>query len=223
MNPGVVDSGVKIVTNGLLLWVDAAQKRSYPTSGTTWTDLSGNGNNGTLTNGPTFNSANGGSIVFDGSNDYVNTAVQRNATMTLECFFKSNARSGFQEPLFISKGSGANKVFIGKPGDNSGFSIFFGPNAYTEYATDGTNIWNNAWHQMLFSANAGNGSLYIDGVFKYTLNFGATTRTDTIGIGGLNDDYAFRGNIAIARIYNRALSGTEALQNYNAEKSRFGL
>jgi len=61
----------KIATDGLVLCLDAANNRSYPGSGTAWTDLSRGGNNGALTNGPTFNSANGGSIVFDGTNDYV--------------------------------------------------------------------------------------------------------------------------------------------------------
>lgn len=61
----------KIVTNGLVLALDAANNKSYPGSGVTWYDLSGNGNNGTLTNGPTFNVGNLGSIVFDGTNDYV--------------------------------------------------------------------------------------------------------------------------------------------------------
>ena len=61
----------KIVTNGLVLALDAANTKSYPGSGTVWSDLTPNGNNGALTNGPTFNSANGGSIVFDGTNDYL--------------------------------------------------------------------------------------------------------------------------------------------------------
>ena len=61
--------GPRIPTSGLIFYLDAANTRSYPGSGTTWTDLSGNGNTGTLTNGPTYSSANGGQIVFDGSND----------------------------------------------------------------------------------------------------------------------------------------------------------
>jgi len=70
-----VRGGPDIVENGLVLYLDAANRRSYPGSGTTWFDLSGNGNNGTLTNGPTFDSANGGSISFDGVNDYVTTPL----------------------------------------------------------------------------------------------------------------------------------------------------
>ena len=64
-----------IITDGLVIALDAANTKSYPGSGTTWSDLSGNSNNGTLTNGPTFNSGNGGSIVFDGTNDYINTTI----------------------------------------------------------------------------------------------------------------------------------------------------
>lgn len=62
----------RAVTNGLILSLDAANTRSYPGSGTVWTDLSRSGINGTLTNGPTFNTANGGNIVLDGTDDYVN-------------------------------------------------------------------------------------------------------------------------------------------------------
>ena len=64
----------RTITDGLVLCLDAANRKSYPGSGTTWTDLSGRGNTGTLTNGPTYSSANGGSIVFDGTDDIVNTS-----------------------------------------------------------------------------------------------------------------------------------------------------
>ena len=64
--------GPKIVTQGLVLALDAASNNSYPGSGTTWKDLSGNNNTGTLVNGPTFSSANGGTFILDGSNDYIN-------------------------------------------------------------------------------------------------------------------------------------------------------
>ena len=67
---GIVQSNYsKIVKDGLVLWVDAMNDNSYPETGITWTDLSGNNNNATLINGPTFDTANGGSIVFDGTDD----------------------------------------------------------------------------------------------------------------------------------------------------------
>ena len=92
---GIIDSGQKIITDGLVMHLDAAQLRSYPTTGTTWTDLSGNGNNGTLINGPTFNSGNGGSIVFDGVNDYVTgfNSISINTTSSFAIEFWFNLTS----------------------------------------------------------------------------------------------------------------------------------
>jgi len=82
-------NGPTIVTDGLVLALDAADKNSYPGSGTTWNDLAGS-NNGTLTNGPTFDSGNGGSIVFDGVDDYVNLSNLGLPTsfFTCQCVFK---------------------------------------------------------------------------------------------------------------------------------------
>ena len=82
----------RIVTNGLVLALDAANIKSYPGSGTTWTDLSGIGNNGTLTNGPTYSSANGGSLVFNGTDNYVSlpaNSINTNADLTLNYWVKT--------------------------------------------------------------------------------------------------------------------------------------
>ena len=103
-------SGPDIVENGLVLCLDAANKLSYPRTGTSWTDLSGNSYNGTLTNGPTFNAGNLGSIVFDGVDDYVDTVNTgttfqfSNTTFTLSLWVKTNAVSG----NLISKGATAS-------------------------------------------------------------------------------------------------------------------
>jgi hypothetical protein len=88
-----------IATNGLVLCLDAANRKSYPGSGTTWTDLSGNGNNGTLTNGPTYSSANGGSLSFDGTNDVVNSTTSiidraDGQEITVSCWIKPSRTSG---------------------------------------------------------------------------------------------------------------------------------
>ena len=84
------DYNPSIVTDGLVLCVDAANTKSYPGSGTTWTDISSKGNNGTLTNGPTFSSGNGGAIVFDGTNDYVDfgSQVANLSTSTISFWIK---------------------------------------------------------------------------------------------------------------------------------------
>lgn len=86
--------------NGLVLCLDAGNTKSYPGSGTTWTDLSGRGNTGTLTNGPTYSSANGGSIVFDGTNDYVSTNYTQTSVTgyTIDVWFKSTD-TGTQNPF----------------------------------------------------------------------------------------------------------------------------
>ena len=97
--------GPKIVTSGLVLCLDAANKRSYPGTGTTWTDLSGNSNNGTLTNGPTFSAGNQGSIVFDGTNDYAYQSLFTNAittTLTFDVWVK-----------FSDAGSSGRYIIIG--------------------------------------------------------------------------------------------------------------
>ncbi len=109
-----VISGPNIVTNGLVLHLDAANTKSYSGSGTTWTDLSGNGNNGTLTNGPTFDSANYGSVVHDGVDDYIvgNTPVTGNTNATMTGFVKItlNKKGAFFKN---SDGSGGYSIGIG--------------------------------------------------------------------------------------------------------------
>ena len=115
MTNGVIDSNQKIVTNGLVLHLDAAQRRSYSGSGTVWTDLSGNGNNGTLTNGPTFNSANGGSIQFDGSNDHVNMGDILN-----NVFAGTNPKYSFNVwVMFNTLAVNTNYSIFNKNGDGS--------------------------------------------------------------------------------------------------------
>ena len=94
-----VSAGPKIVKDGLVLCLDAGNSESYPGSGTTWTDLSGNGNNGTLTNGPTFNTGSLGSISFDGINDYCdvgNTLTNGFTEMTISVFAKTITLSAFE-------------------------------------------------------------------------------------------------------------------------------
>lgn len=98
--------GPHIVTDGLVLALDAANPTSYPGSGTTWRDLSGNNNSGSLVNGPTFNSVNGGSIVFDGSNDYVNIPYAGNTsnsftfTIVMKCNNMDSNTSLNRQTLF---------------------------------------------------------------------------------------------------------------------------
>ena len=92
-----VFAGPEVVEDGLVLALDAGNTKSYPGSGTTWTDLSGNGNNGTLTNGPTYSSSNGGSIVFDGVNDFVDIS---NSFQVSTVVWNDNTSSHYQSEVY---------------------------------------------------------------------------------------------------------------------------
>lgn len=227
---GIIDSGQKIITDGLVLHLDAAQLRSYPGSGTTWTDLSGNGNNGTLTNGPTFNSGNGGSIVFDGVNDGVNLINNFTFTnVTVECIIYLNATQS--KKIFL-----ANYVQIVAP---TGFAIgisdsnnnivkwFTGNIGTTNTIFSTTTLNNQQYYHVCGSYDGSLKNLYINGVLEtsFSINNNINNNSTLSSIGylrQLNAQY-FNGRIPITRVYNRSLSATEVLQNYNATKSRFGL
>ncbi len=210
-----------IVTDGLVLWLDAGISPSYTGSGTTWTDLSGNNNNGTLTNGPTYSSANGGAIVFDGVNDFAIASlpsVTSYNTFTYNVWVYSTNNSGYR--TIIDQGN--DTWFFGT---NLGELITYNPNLNSGYVI---NI--NQWYNLGVTHVIGGPILfYVNGNLVYTsTNNSSNFSTSYFGIGAgvrsptLADEF-WSGNIAVAQIYNRALSAAEVLQNYNALKSRFGL
>ena len=221
-------SGPDIVENGLVLCLDAANKLSYRGTGTAWTDLSGNNSNGTLTNGPTFSAGNQGSIVFDGTNDYV---VVGSKTYTYnggswEIWTKLNSinrQQGFMganvAPLYLNFFMGTNNLMRWEVIGNSSLT-FLSINSTTVFTT-------GIWYHVIGTFNGVNNTLYINGVQETTTTTGATNIPTTYAADLYLGDYgagAFPGaeNIAISRIYNRALSAAEVLQNYNATKIRFG-
>jgi hypothetical protein len=230
-----------IVTNGLVNYLDAGFRTSYPTTGTTWYDVSGYGLNGTLTNGPTYSSLNGGSIVFDGANDYVNNVgsttsfsfIQNTGIFTISAWVKLDNLStpryfmGNNDSDTIARGfflgysgtTGAVYLAITRALANQPTLDLRKPNFFTD----------NNWVLVTCVGNRTNCQLYKNGIpFDTPVNFstfatGNSTRTLSIGrINNLNGGY-WLGNVALTQIYNRALSSTEVLQNFNAQKSRFGL
>jgi hypothetical protein len=220
--------GENIVTNGLVFYVDAGYPTSYPTSGLTWYDVSGYNNNGTLTNGPTYS---GTSIVFDGTDDYVNFGNKNNLgsePFTINTWFNHIPDGDYQG--VITKGTGS--------GIGIGYRILVTPNgkAYFDVSDNvtsntfisNTGVGSNTWVNVVLvreSSNTFKG--YINGVLDKTetKTVGSCTTSYDLRIGGQFDasQYAFKGSISIASIYNRALSASEVLQNYNAQKGRFGL
>lgn len=237
MTNGILDSGQKIITDGLVLNLDAAQLRSYPTTGTTWSDLSGNNNNGTLVNGPTFNSGNGGSIVFDGVNDYVdlgNTfSFERTDSFTLSAWINVSNLNTYRSIINRMSSNGRGWYLAV---DSIGASFILRNTAGNRiYVTTGQGtIIPNTWQQVTLTyngnSNASGVNFYINSVLankivqENTLNATTIANTNTIiGFRPTFNDAIWVGLMSINSIYNRVLTPTEIQQNYNATKSRYGL
>jgi hypothetical protein len=222
-----------IVTNGLVMYLDAANTRSYPGTGTTWTDLSQYKSNGTLTNGPTFSSSNIGSIVFDGVDDYSDFG---NKTLGVELQDRAACVWIYQtkNPIGVSSIIDKDYDFGGSNYGGWGFWITqsnkmnFWAHSVKDLTDTGTSITNNIWQHISFSYNftTKTASFYLNGILNSTVSNltieEKISDTTTLKIGAMRGGANFfGGRIAIAKIYNRALTATEILQNYNATKLRF--
>jgi len=219
-----------IVQQGLVLNLDAGNPYSYAGAGTTWYDVSGNSNNGTLTNGPTFSNTNGGSIVFDGTDDRVTsfpTQISGTGSKTINCFFKTSktVRNGLCGIRDVSVPSGW--VFTVNRNAAGNLTYFHTGGGIIEVAAGiSINTWYNAC--VTYNASTATAILYLNGVQigSPATSFSAITSTSFNGVVGSEDNAfndPFGGSIGLLQIYNRALTATEVLQNYNATKDRFGL
>ena len=229
--------GPKIVTNGLVLALDAADKNSYSGTGTTWTDVSGNNNTGTLTNGPTFSQANGGAIVFDGTDDYVNVANASSLN-------PSNGISVSVWVKFTSTINNTRQMMVEKHTTNSSGWWFAGENNKIVWLVMGT----SGGEKMIDLTN--NTSIISGTIYNIVGTYDGTSSTPKLYVNGRDDGGTIAGGgsglssssnpLIIGKqhnwgngpssittfntsLYNRALTATEVLQNYNATKSRFGL
>jgi hypothetical protein len=222
----VPESAVSVVTTGLQLYLDAGNASSYSGSGTAWNDLSGNSRNGTLTNGPTYSATNGGSIVFDGSNDYVQCSGSLTVTAaTFVTWIRRNGNQGQYDGILFSRGT------------NTTGMNFFSSNQLGYHWNDAGNTYNwssgltipdATWCMIALSVTSTAATAYL------CQASGITSATNTVSHGSsvLNDiklsvdDAAaryFTGNIAIAQLYNTALSAGEISQNFQADRARFGV
>jgi hypothetical protein len=221
-----------IVRNGLVLNLDAAKLDSYPKTGINWNDISGNGNNGTLINGPTFNSENNGGIVFDGSNEYTDSGnilnyTSGNFTFSYWIYLNSlvSSQAG-QGPCVMWKGSYATVGYydqIGIAGDISFVTNQSGAVQGTAVPI-GTIVVNN-WYNICHVRNGSSIRIYVNGIDKTSAagtHVNPETSTNSFRISNYNNGQ-FYGNFRLSQFlnYNRALSATEILQNYNALKIRY--
>jgi hypothetical protein len=221
----------KIVTDGLKVYLDAGNPKSYVSGSTTWYDLSGNNVNGTLTNGPTFSPEVNGCLVFDGVDDIVTTTFNRIQTSnTFEIWANRtesvsvyNMMAGMYLPYFGFRAA-----------HNLHFSETVGGVQRSLFTNDSSvlgTLVNNRWYCFHFT-NSFDGvnttmSSYSDGVFRGSItNSGQTTTSTfrTLTLGNWRSDIIdnpFKGKISMFKYYNRTLSAQEILQNYNATKSRY--
>lgn len=234
-------AGPDIIENGLVLCLDAANRQSYAGSGTTWRDLAGS-NNGALINGPTFNSANGGSIVFDGSNDQVDCGdidILGGATSaTFEVWVKPD--------VYVSGPWRAVLTTWNDPVTGLGhtwildlkyrtYSVFIRTTEVGEYPTEyqgnqsTIHFPDNIWSHFVAVYNGANIIVYANakviGQHSKTGAIANKNANERLKIGVDRVTTApFKGGISNAKIYrNKALTPIEILQNYNATKGRFGL
>ena len=233
----------KIITDGLVLYLDAANTKSYVSGSTTWNDLSRGGNNGSLINGPTFNSGNGGSIVFDGTNDYIITSLNSTpllnitSQITLEMWFRSTALAN------LSHGDGLFSKGTSSDGNSGVYEILLGQSGVVNYPffrirTSSTPTYNptnipinlNQIYHLVCTYNGSIMRIFINGIesgagLSTSGNIQTNSQQLTIGVRYIHTtnpaDSFFSGNIYSSRIYNRALSSQEILQNYNVTKTRF--
>jgi len=222
-----------IVTDGLVLYLDAGNSNSYPGSGTTWTDLSGNSNNGTLINGPTFDSANGGSIFTDGTDDWISTSYSGSAadSYTFSAWFNNDNYSETKYILGRGRDGAGNgwslQIQVSGSGKASAAVVTALPSVVGITTTGTSTLLLNTWYYITGVWVAGSlVKIYVNAIFENSVNFtGTSLRTSTNGwwIGSISTTLFTSGYNAVAQIYNRALSDTEILQNYNAQKLRFGL
>jgi len=220
-----VQSGPNGIESGLVLCLDAANRKSYSGSGNTWNDLSGSGFNGTLTNGPTFGSADGGSIVFDGTNDIVTTTYVSTNTYTFSAWFKTNVvSSGFRNIISIPT---PNYSLILLDDDTSNLG-FWTNDALSGSALSTPTISTNTWYNVVFvregNSITGGYKAYLNGILYGNANTGTWSTTASLSVGGRTDvSQPLNGNISQVLIYNRALSALEVSQNFNALRGRYGI
>ena len=216
----------RIVTEGMVLCLDAANRESYPGSGTVWSSLVG-GLTGALTNGPTFNSANGGSIVFDGVDDFIsvpNLVINTNIGFTIDLWIYLNDpqpvygnfwsywynASDFEFGTYAT-GSSQGKFIVkdnGAGGAPAVFSLYVG----------------NQWSNIVFTINQTTPFIYTNGKFTQTAgNFRNSNITITELLKQTGGNVFYKASHSSIKIYNRALTPAEILQNYNALKGRFAI
>lgn len=225
-----VEGGSNIVTNGLVLYLDAANNRSYNTVSNNWVDLSVSGVNSTLTNGFTFSYENVGNILFDGSGYGSMGSIDISNVFTVNSWAKLNNPSGSTFSIVFASSANQYDNFLGFKSASPFKGIL--------YVTESANVNNyqlltdslelNKWYYLTFIVNISYIAVYVNGLLSNsdTVPFvigSWSSNLMTIGVRSNLTQYFLNGGISNLQIYNRVLTGDEIKQNFNVTKSRFGL
>lgn len=244
---------VPVVSSGLILHLDAGISSSYPGIGTVWTDLSSNAKNGTLVDGVAYSSNNSGTLVFDGSNDYVSTNFLHNESsgdFSMSCWMRTSTTQlsglmGFRAQ-FGSTDNLQRQMYIAGNQD-AGISGNFlsydewqwdgsGPNPARRIFVNSTSITTGNWINIVATSNSTKSVIYYNGVqiqeaistqptkrIAAPLIIGRASNWTPANPNALLGGYAFNGNISNVMMYNKSLTQTEVEQNFNSLRNRYGV
>ena len=239
-------TGPNTATNGLVLSLDAANPKSYVSGSATWRDLSGNMITGSLINGPTFNSSNAGNITFDGTNDYVlipYNSIFNSLSFSISGWFTIVGQgSQIDYPYVLASAAIINAGVQGVGIFYAGYIVKITGDVSTTPNQFGWDvrpfIGDGKWHNfcVIYDSSITTSYIYGDGALRnpgqgqpinstYVGDLGRvfSQNRDIILGARTSVDTFFNGKISNIQFYNRALSSQEVLQNYNSQKSRFGL
>jgi hypothetical protein len=218
---GVVYNTAGIVTDGLVLALDAANPKSYPGSGTTWFDLSGNGNNGTLVNGVGYSVDNLGSLVFDGVDDSVNV-INPGISQTFSVLSWINCTNVSSSNNIVSKNG---PYFMRIVSSKLRFNVLTSTGWL--FQVGNATLSNNVWYNLAMVYDGSTWKGYINSNLDFSVSkTGTISSNASLYIGytpAVGEQAGFNGNITKVSIYNRALSVQEIQQNFNALRGRYGI
>jgi hypothetical protein len=218
-----IKAGPRTNSSSLVLYLDAANYRSYSGSGTTWNDLSSSNNTSSLVNGPSYSSSNNGYISFDGANDYI--SVNSNANILSKTEYTKIAY------FYVTTFSTANNIISGGVSGQHAFWLFVSNKLYAGHngawstVTGTTTLSLNTWYfgATTYSSTTG-WKLYLNGVEDgSSVDTTTFTGNQEILVGAYGAGNYFTGRIGLVQVYNRALTASEILKNYNSTKKRYGL
>lgn len=237
-----VNTRNSIVTNGLVLALDAGNTKSYVSGSTIWRDISGNNNSGSLINGPTFSSDNGGCIVFDGTNDYVELGDVLDLganNLTINAWVKLAPSPNNNMYIFSKSRAAAQNYRYGFTINQSKVGTFFQGNGGSDIGPLGNTVLStNTWYMVTTVINrSSNITMYVNGIVETLTGNNTISQWNNLDFQSNNparigsytsgDNTSpilfFKGSISMVQLYFDDLTQSEVLQNYNATKTRFGL